>query len=125
MPERQQQAAYSSVAPPHDITAVEMETVQQRVEVIRHHFEGQRIAGVHTLAMSPAVHRDDPVMFGEIRDLVGKDVDRSAIDVQQQERGAPTVGLIIKPDTPGGEIMAGRLVVPVDYLRPGVDVTAA
>ncbi len=37
------EAVDATVAPPDDITAIEMQGVKQRVEVICHHFEAKRI----------------------------------------------------------------------------------
>jgi hypothetical protein len=66
--------------------------------------------------MGPGIQGDYVVEFGEVGDLLSKDVDRAPVDMKHDQRVALTVAFVIKSNTPGGNIPTrGRII---SVLRP-------
>jgi len=78
-----QQGVDAAVAPADDIATIEVEGVEEGVEVVDDHFEGEGIGGVVGLAVGARIYGDDvEIVCCEIGYLVSHISDRAAVAMQ-------------------------------------------
>ena len=119
MADGEEEGVDAAVAPADDIAAIEVEGIEEGAEIVDDLFEGQRVGGVFGFAVCAGVDGDDLIVLGEIRDLVGHITDGAAVAMEQQERFALAIGLIIELKTAGRKVMAGGGIVAVMDLGIG------
>lgn len=95
MADSQQQGIDPAVAPAYNVTAIEVEGIQQGIEVIDDLFEGKRVAGIYGSSMCAGIDSDHAIMRSEIGDLVAHVVEGTAIAMEEQQGFALTVGFVI------------------------------
>lgn len=80
MADGHQEGVDASVTPADEIAAIEVEGIEQGVEVVDDHFEGEGVGGVIGLAVGAGIDGDDvEIVCGEVGYLIGHTVYGTAV----------------------------------------------
>ena len=108
----EQECVDAAIAPPDNVGRGYVHSVEQGCVVIRHHFEGEGMAGIHRSALRTAVGEDDLVVRCEIWNVPreGAHVAVVAMNHQQGRSAAIDFGLHLEP-VDVVELAGGLIVV--------------
>jgi hypothetical protein len=117
MPDAEQQGFDTAVAPAEHVHWPRLQVFEERRKIVGHLFIGDVAGAVAGLALIAAVHRDHAIARAEELNLRGQGSDAAAVAVDDQERFALAVHLVVQGHAVVDEGLTGTLIRAVWHRR--------